>query len=267
MGEPVSEDSYFTRDGATIAYQFTGSGAPIGYAHGVFLSRDAVRRLELFDVESLAAGRRLLTYDQRGHGQSTGRPVVDDYRFENFARDLLGLMDELDIDQPMDFAGSSLGCDTALRAAIAAPHRFRRLVLLIPPVAWETGATQAKHWYLDAANHIEEHGAAAWRELWAKSEPLPIFAEYPKFDLTPEVADDLLAPLLRGIGLSDLPEPEAIAALRHPTLILTWDTDPLHPVSTAERLHELIPGSVLHVSRSVAEIKSWKDRAAGFLAG
>ncbi|WP_176959694.1 hypothetical protein [Lentzea jiangxiensis] len=33
--------------------------------------------------------------------------------------------------------GSSSGCDVALRAAIAAPSRFRRLVLIIPPVAWE----------------------------------------------------------------------------------------------------------------------------------
>jgi pimeloyl-ACP methyl ester carboxylesterase len=259
-------DSYFTRDGARIAYQLTGSGTPFGYAHGVFLSREAVRRLHLFDFDSLGAGRRLLTYDQRGHGRSTGRPVAEDYRFENFTRDLLGLLDALGVDEPMDFAGSSLGCDTALRAAITAPDRFRRLVLLIPPVAWENGPTQARHWYLDAANHIETHGVAAWREEWARSEPSPIFAEYPKFDMTPDVADELLAAILRGVGTSDLPEPEAIATVRHPTLILTWDTDPLHPVSTAERLHELIPGSVLHVSTSVDDVQSWTSRAADFLA-
>jgi pimeloyl-ACP methyl ester carboxylesterase len=259
-------DSYFTRDGARIAYQFTGFGPPLGYAHGVFLSRKAVSRLELFDVEELAPGRRLLTYDQRGHGQSTGRPVAEDYRFENFARDLLALLDALDIDQPMDFAGSSLGCDTALRAAIAAPQRFHRLVLMIPPVAWESGAGQARQWYTDTADIIETQGASSWREQWARTDPPPIFAGYPNFDLTPDVADELLPSILRGIGVSDLPAPEAIATLSHPTLILTWDTDPLHPVYTAEKLHELIPGSALHVSTSVQDVKSWTGRIADFLA-
>lgn len=261
----MTSDNYFVRDGARIAYQLTGSGTPIGYAHGVFLSRRAVRRLELFDVDALAAGRRLLTYDQRGHGNSTGRPEPDDYRFENFTRDLLGLLDTLELDEPMDFAGSSLGCDVALRSAIAAPDRFRRLVLLIPPVAWETGPQKARDWYLDTARRIETRGAPAWREEWARSEPLPIFAGYPKFDLTPDVADELLAPLLNGVGASDLPAPEEIAQLSHPTLILAWATDPLHPVATAERLHELIPNSVLHVSTSVEDIKTWTSRAATFL--
>ncbi|UGT70941.1 alpha/beta hydrolase [Nocardia gipuzkoensis] len=261
-----SADSYFTREGANIAYQFVGSGSPVGYAHGVLLSRAAVRGLGLFDVGALAEGRRLLTYDQRGHGHSTGRPVVQDYRFENFSQDLLGLMDALDIDQPIDFVGSSLGCDVVLRSAIAAPHRFGRLVLMIPPVAWESGPVQARHWYLEAASAIENLGAPQWLEQWAHSDPLPIFADYPEFGFCPDVPDELLAPILRGVGLSDLPAQEAIATLGHPTLILAWDTDPLHPVSTARELHELIQNSRLHVSTSVADIKTWTGRIAQFLA-
>lgn len=259
-------DRYFRRAGATIAYEFTGLGAPLGYAHGVMLSRDAVRRLELFGFDALGAGRSMLTYDQRGHGQSTGRPVAEDYRFENYTEDLLALMDTLGIDKPMDFAGSSLGSDTALRAAIAAPHRFRRLVLIIPPVAWESGPRQAKQWYFDTADDIERIGAAAWRTKWAEADPLPIFADYSKFDMTPEVADELLPSVLRGAGMSDLPAPEEISKLRHPTLILTWDTDPLHPVSTAEQLRDLIPDAELHVAKTVDEITTWTARASEFLA-
>jgi pimeloyl-ACP methyl ester carboxylesterase len=262
----VSSDNYLALDGARIAYRFGGSGPPLGYAHGVLLSRKAVRRLGILDVEALAAGRRrLLTYDQRGHGHSTGRPVADDYRFENFTRDLLALISTLEIDVPMDFVGSSLGSDTALRAAIEAPQRFNRLVLMIPPVAWESGADQARQWYVDAADDIERRGAPAWRQEWAQADPLPIFAEYPQFDLTPDVPDELLASVLRGVGMSNLPEPEAIATIRQSTLILAWDTDPLHPVATAEKLHELIPNSILHVSTSVQDIKSWTDRIANFL--
>ncbi|MFE9748330.1 alpha/beta fold hydrolase [Saccharothrix saharensis] len=262
----MSADSYFTRAGATIAYQFTGSGSPLGYAHGVMLSRDAVRRLELFDFDGLAAERALLTFDQRGHGRSTGRPVPADYTFENVTLDLLGLMEDLDIDEPMDFAGSSLGSAMALHAAIAAPNRFRRLVLIIPPVAWEAGPVSARQWYADTADRIEQLGAPAWRQQWAQAEPLPIFADYPKFDLSPDVPDELLPSILRGVGQSDLPPLDAIATIRQPTLILAWDTDPLHPVDTAEQLQEAIPGSTLHVARSVQDIKTWTTRTADFLA-
>lgn len=259
-------DSYFTRDGATIAYQYTGSGSPIGYAHGVFLSRDAVRRLGLFDFDLLGSGRGLLTYDQRGHGESTGRPVAADYTFDNVGADLLGLLDVAGVDEPIDLAGSSYGVAAALRAAVTAPERFRRLVLLIPPVAWESGADQARQWYTDTADRIEEIGPEAWREEWAATPPLPIFADYPKFDLTPQIPDALLAPILRGIGASDLPSPSELSELRVPTLIFTWETDPLHPVATASRLRDLIPGAELEVAKAVSDIHTWTARTAAFVS-
>lgn len=261
----MSTDSFFARAGASIAYQLTGSGPSFGYAHGVMLSRAAVARLELFDVLSLADRHRVLTYDQRGHGYSTGRPVAEDYRFENIAEDLLALLDDLAVDEPLDFAGSSLGCDTALRAAIAAPQRFGRLVLMIPPVAWESGEQQARQWYFDTASSIERVGAAAWRERLAGAERPPIFADYPNYSFVPDVADELLPSVLRGVGASDLPAPDQIATLTNPTLILAWDTDPLHPVDTARTLRDLIPGSRLHVSTTVADIRTWTGRIAEFL--
>lgn len=259
-------DSYFDHNGARIAYQYTGSGRPVCYAHGVPLSREAVRRTQLFEFDSLADGHHLLTYDARGHGHSTGRPIADDYSFENFTQDLLALMDAVGIDEPMDFVGSSLGADTALRAALAAPDRFRRLVLMIPPAAWTADAEQAKQWYGATADAIETRGLQGWLSEMASADPMPIFADHPEVVFAPDVPEKLLPSVLRGVGGSDLPARSAIATLNHPTLILTWDTDPLHPIVTAETLHELIPGSELHVAKSVAEIRAWTSRITDFLA-
>lgn len=176
----MTADSQYATDGATIAYNVDGTGAPVGYAHGVLLSRKAVRGLGIFDLDEIARGRRLLTYDQRGHGHSTGRAKPSDYRFEQAAEDLLGLLDAADINEPIDFAGSSLGAVAALYATLAAPDRFRRLALLIPPVAWERGTNQAKQWYLDTADTIDNIGPDAWRKRWDSAPPLPIFGDYPQ---------------------------------------------------------------------------------------
>ncbi|MEV6276239.1 alpha/beta hydrolase [Nocardia sp. NPDC051832] len=260
----MPQDGYLTRAGARISYQLNGSGSPLGYAHGVLLSRAAVRGLDLFDFDQLAGEHRLLTYDQRGHGRSTGRPVPEDYRFEHLAQDLLALMDEAGFDEPMDIAGSSLGCAAALYAALAAPQRFRRLVLMIPPAAWDTDGTPARQWYHDTADRIETRGAPAWLDEWAHADPLPIFADHPQFGFTPDVPNDLLAPVLHGVALDDLPPLTDLATLSHPTLILAWDTDPLHPVSTAQRLAEHLPNSTLWVAHSVDDIQTWTDRVAAF---
>ncbi|BBZ15992.1 alpha/beta fold hydrolase [Mycolicibacterium gadium] len=263
----VAEALYTTPDEVTIAYEVRGDGRPFGYAHGILLSRAAVRELGLFDIDAIAADRRLLAYDQRGHGRSTGRSKPADYRFEQAADDLLDLLDAAGIDEPIDFAGSSLGAAAALYAALTAPHRFRRLALLIPPVAWESGPHQLRQWYFDTADLIDDIGAAAWRRQWADAPSLPIFAEYPQGKFTPDVDDVVVSSALRGAGLSDLPEPAKLASLPHPTLILAWDTDALHPVSTAQRLAQLIPNSTLHIARTVDDVKTWTQRTADFFSG
>jgi pimeloyl-ACP methyl ester carboxylesterase len=56
-----------------------------------------------------------------------------------------------------------------------------------------------------------------------------------------------------------------VAAIANPALILAWDTDPGHPVSTAERLHELLPVSELHVATTLDAVREWPERIAGFL--
>ncbi len=50
-----------------------------------------------------------------------------------------------------------------------------------------------------------------------------------------------------------------------PTLVLAWDTDPGHPLSTAEDLVELIPQAELEVAGQLADVVSWTDRVEEFL--
>lgn len=264
----MAADSYFTRDGTSIAYQFTGSGAPIGYAHGVLLSRDAVRRMDLFDVESLAEGRSLLTYDQRAHGHSTGRPVAEDYLFENIAQDLLGLIDTLAINQPMDFAGSSLGAATALYATLTAPDRFRRLVLATGPgdSACRVGdgpRSGEAVVYRHRRQHRGTRPRGVARTVGQRTTPahlrrLPEVRPEPgrRRRATPVSSQGSrnVRPT-RTRGGRDTATPHVDPHLGHrPT------TSGVHRTTTP-----LIPDSTLHIATSVEDVKTWTRRTTAFL--
>jgi 3-oxoadipate enol-lactonase len=262
----VNEKRVLARPGAELAYDVSGDGPVAGYAHGMFLSRSAEEKAHLSDWSPVVgAGRRLVRYDARAHGQSTGEPVPDRYTWPNLADDLLALLDEVSPHAPASFIGASMGTGTLLWAAVKAPERFDRLVLTIPPTAWETRVPQAA-WYRGEADAIETGGKDAWVAMLNQL-PVPgIFAELGEFALVPDIPEPLLPAVLRGAAASDLPDAAALAALTQPALILAWETDPTHPVSTAQRLAELLGHASLHVSATWPDVRTWGERTASFLA-
>ncbi|MET7622405.1 alpha/beta hydrolase [Streptomyces sp. NPDC005408] len=258
----VREDRFWHR-GAELVYDDAGQGPLAVYAHGGFVSQATEDQMGLFDWAPVVdAGQRLVRYDARAHGRSTGEPVDTDYTYLSLADDLLALLDHLGAAGPVNAMGASMGCATVLHAAVQAPGRFSRLVLLIPPTAWATREAHVRD-NLESAETIEREGVDAW--LAAKRhQPRPtVVAEIPEFPPTP--AERVLPCVLRGLAMSDLPAPTAIAALHRPGLILAWVDDRGHPLSTAETLAQVLPHSELHVSRTRADIRTWGERIAEYL--
>ncbi|MGF1424915.1 alpha/beta fold hydrolase [Kitasatospora sp. LaBMicrA B282] len=253
------------RPHARLAYQSTGSGPLAVYAHGAISSRDHEERMGFFDWSPVAAaGRRLVRYDARGHGRSTGRPVAADYAYPKLGEDLLALCEHLAPAGPVAGLGSSMGAATLLWAALQEPQRFDRLVLVIPAVAWQ--ARESRRAGLRAAAElVEREGKAAFVAAVRRGGPPPVLAGVPDYPPEFDVTESLLPTVLRATAAADLPDPAALRGLSQPTLILAWDTDPAHPVETAEALAELLPVARLHVSRDLADIRTWGSRAAAFL--
>ena len=250
--------------GTRLAYDDEGDGPLVVGLHGLSGSRAADDATGAFATGPLVrAGRRVVRYDARGHGRSGGEPVDDDYSWPNLALDLLALLDVLGADRASG-VGASMGTATLLHAVTTAPDRFDRLVLTCPPTAWETRVAQGGV-YRAGALFAERNGKQAFVS-GMRALPRPaVLAEQPEGPV--DIDEALLPAVLRGAAMSDLPAPEAIAGIRHPTLILAWDGDPGHPVSTAERLHELVPGSLLDVARTPGELRTWEDRTVEFLPG
>lgn len=259
-------DSFLDLGTARLAYSLEGDGGRTLVAlHGLTSSR-ASEDAGPFRWSALAApDRRLLRYDARAHGASTGRLEADDYRWQALAQDLFALLDEVGATEPVDALGVSMGVGTLLWAASERPERFRRLVLVIPPTAWATRAPQASV-YETGARFLEQRGLDAFVRGSATLPPLPILEAGGWWPTPPpDVREDLLPTVFRGAARTDFPPEDAVAALPQDVLLLPWPDDPGHPVSTAQRLAELLPSATLEVARTPADLVAWPERIAAFL--
>ncbi len=247
----------FDVPGAVLDVELSDEGGhPVVQLHGLTSSRRRDRVLDL-DLGRGLSGTRLLRYDARGHGRSTGRVVPEDYRWEVLAEDLLRLLDAWFPGERVHGVGPSMGAGTLLHAAARAPDRFAGLTLLVPPTAWETRVAKAADYRL-AAEVVAEQGMAAFVEAGRLVAPPPATVGVP--ETVPDVAEALLPSLLRGAALTDLPAPEDLTGLGVPTLVLAWTGDPSHPLSTAEALLEVLPDARLEVASTPHQVAQWPAR-------
>ncbi|MDJ0864550.1 MAG: alpha/beta hydrolase [Myxococcota bacterium] len=255
--------------GVDLALRDTGSGTPFLWGHGLLGSMEQEDDAALFDFGEMAAGRRLLRFDARGHGRSEATLAPDDYRWPSLARDLLGLADALGLDRAV-LGGVSMGAATALHAALAASGRAAALVLAGPPTAWSTRPRQARL-YRVSAGMVGALGLAPFRGLaglagLGASNPTLAAMQRSVMRSLRRADARAVEAALRGAARSDLPDPERLRRLEVPALILAWSGDRTHPVSTAERLAELLPDAALHVARDAAELGRWATLVQRFLA-
>ena len=253
--------------GAEIAFHVSGTGPDFIFGHGLTGSRANDDEMSPIDWREVPA--RLVRYDARGHGRSSSGHTATSYSWEQLAHDQLALADHCGIGRYVA-GGASMGCGTALHAAVIAPERIRGLVLVIPPTAWESRAERAALW-AETGAAVEEHGVEALVRLRAL-QPLPDpYADDPTRRARTLAATRAwearrLAEVLRGAAFADLPSREEVATITAPSLILAWSGDPAHPLTTAEALAGLIGPSELSVASSPDELAGWTQRVAAFVA-
>src|SRR5205807_6654536 len=98
---------------------------PVILVHGLLLSRQMHEPL----AEALAArGNRVITVDLLGHGESDRPRDMWLYSMQAFGQQVIALMDHLEIEQAI-VMGTSLGANTVLEVAAAAPRRLRGMIV------------------------------------------------------------------------------------------------------------------------------------------
>jgi 2-(acetamidomethylene)succinate hydrolase len=119
----TSELQYADIAGTTICFRDAGNGRPVLFLHGTSAS------LGVWDgvMARMGEGYRVIAMDQRGHGRSS-KPALG-YSQEDFARDILGLLAYLDLDDVV-LVGHSLGARNAIVAAAMEPERIAGIIAL-----------------------------------------------------------------------------------------------------------------------------------------
>ena len=124
---------HFSSRGVDIAFidvtpQGQDLGEPILLIHG-FASSHRVNWVDPRWIETLTqAGRRVVAFDNRGHGQSEKLHSPADYRAELMTEDAANLLAHLRIERA-DVMGYSMGARIASFLALAEPSRVRALIL------------------------------------------------------------------------------------------------------------------------------------------
>lgn len=109
----------------TLEGETLGDGPPVVLLHGL----SATRRNVVQGSRALVKrGYRLISYDARGHGQSSAAPS---YEYSDLVADLEAVLDELGLERTA-LIGSSMGAATALAFTLDHPERVPALVQITP---------------------------------------------------------------------------------------------------------------------------------------
>jgi 3-oxoadipate enol-lactonase len=116
--------AFIGKDSDKIHYELSGViDAPV-----VVFSNSLGANLSMWDPQlpEMETRFRVLRYDTRGHGQSSGAPGA--YSIEQLARDVLALLDALQIERA-NFCGLSMGGMIGMWLGLNASSRFEKIVL------------------------------------------------------------------------------------------------------------------------------------------
>ncbi len=125
IGSSKSKHGIASANGVNIAYEVSGDGPPLICGHAMGWDRS------LWDDHRalLSEHFTLITFDQRGAGDSDHPASEKSYTPSAFAQDLRSVLDQLNIDRA-NVLGFSMGAIAALNFAIESPERVIKLVLV-----------------------------------------------------------------------------------------------------------------------------------------
>ncbi len=216
----------FTHDGVEIAFLDEGEGEPIVLVHGFASTKEVNWVFPGWVTTLMRAGRRVIAFDNRGHGESTKLYDPAAYHSSLMAEDVRALLDHLGLGRA-DVMGYSMGARITAFLALAHPERVRSAVLGGLGIRLVDGVglpeTVARALEAPALADVSDPTGYMFRA----------FAEQTHSDLR------ALAACMR--GSRQTLSPGEVGRIAVPALVAVGSKDPV--AGSAEQLAALIPGA------------------------
>ncbi|WP_410604054.1 alpha/beta fold hydrolase [Amycolatopsis sp. lyj-90] len=245
-------------DGISVAYDDLGTGLPVVLVHGHPFNRSMWRpQAERFSLE----GYRVITADLRGYGETTVVPGKTG--LDVFAADIARLADHLGIERFV-LGGLSMGGQIVMEFHRTYPERV--LGLLLADTSPQEETEEGKRVRNETADRVLAEGIG-----WYADEVLTKMVSPENVRTMPDVAAHVLqmmrttppegaAAALR--GRAERPDyRESLKKVAVPSLVVVGTEDEFTPVSDAELMRDLIPGSTLAVIEGAAHMPNLEREA------
>ncbi len=257
--EPTSIE--VEQGGVTLSGEEIGDGPPVVLLHGL----TATRRYVTMGSKALPrAGYRVVSYDARGHGESSPASETAAYEYRDLVDDLGAVLDSMGADR-VALAGASMGAHTAMAFALAFPERVAALVQITPAY---TGAPRSDSDDLAEWDRLSEGMRSGGVEGFLAAYNPTVDDRYRDTVLTvvrqrlerhrhPEAVADALHVVPRSLAFEGLEELEAVQI---PTLVVGSrdDADPGHPFAVAEAYAERLPNARLVTEEEGKSPLAWQ---------
>jgi pimeloyl-ACP methyl ester carboxylesterase len=250
-------------NGFRISYDEYGEGdRPLVLIHGLLMNRRMFDRLGPAMAER---GNRVIALDLLGHGRSDRPADMSQYSMTFFARQVVALLDHLDLEDAV-IGGTSLGANVSLELAYLEPKRVKAMMVEMPVL--DNALLAAAVVFtpmmvtLRFAEPLLRLMAAGARRIPRSNPLLDVGLDWIRQDPAPSEA------VLEGLFLgSSAPHRQFRVQMEQPALVIGHHADPLHPFSDAGMLAEEMPHARLIEATSIMEWRITPKRLDGELAG
>jgi pimeloyl-ACP methyl ester carboxylesterase len=255
---------HFHHEGWRLVYDEYGSGSrPLVLVHGLLLSR----RMHAPLAQALAErGNRVVCLDLLGHGESDRPQDMWRYSMPTFGAQIVALLDHLGVDEAV-VAGTSLGANATLEAAVQAPERLRGLLIEMPVLDNALlGCAIAFTPLLVSLTF----GAPIARNLGRLARLVPRGVTHLGDIVLDAVSQDPgpSSALLQGLFFGRTAPPRAErATIETPALVIGHGRDPVHPFSDSDMLVRELPNGRLLEASSLLELRLAPERLTDEIGG
>jgi pimeloyl-ACP methyl ester carboxylesterase len=243
-------------EGASLRVRSAGEGPAVVLVHGWALDLDMWQA----QIDLLAHRYRVLAFDRRGFGRSSGVPSI-----QQDVDDIDRLLRSFAISR-VAIVGMSQGARVALRWALKHPEQALCLVLDGPPAeGWSQSLDTREIPIDDYRRRVRSEGLDAFRGMWLQHPFMQLRTSAPQaHQLVREMASRYPA---RDLLMGELPQLPLLSErdlmrLNVPTLVLSGECDSAQRRSSASELARALPDAQLKVMPSVGHLAALDDPTA-----